>query len=385
MAEKQSGGCAVFLPVSVEVGESLLGVHAAGQQLGAERLQKLRNRRSGDPDFGPGNQFFRQKFQQNLFQSVPEDRLGNKGSESGVHQLLTGFQHDIGGESCYGGVEIRKLFQFFQCFQTVHSRHHIVHENQMIGLLLHHGDTFRTGHGSIDLHMGFGKKLEHDLLVGGIVIHNQNMRLRCGKRTEHFVFGVQRHRADLLENFGGKGTAGTEFTLHGHGAVEQFGQTFHNGQPQAGAFDFPQPGGIHPGKSIKQSGNGFLGDTDAGIGYGKGQIDLIFLFTFPAGYGSGNASLFGIFDSIAQKISGNLPQQRHVTVQSRRQVRGDFHMKGQSLLFAAGPADQLQHIGKLRGAIGGIMGFQFSGFDFGDIQHIVYKGQQHLSGVIDFF
>ena len=155
-----------------------------------------------------------------------------------------------------------------------------------------------------------------------------------------------------------------------------------NAQPQSGALNVAVLFLVHPLESVKNIGDVLLLYPQSGVLHGipdPHPVDRLALTPDS----EGDRALAGVFHRVVQQINQNLLDAHLVSAEHTGNGRIDLKFKLKALLLGLDPHHIDDFRKKRAGLVGDIDDFHFSGFDFGDIQNIVYQGQQQLAGTLN--
>ena len=232
--------------------------------------------------------------------------------------------------------------------------------------------------------------------IAGKIVYNQDVGVRGheadapGATAFGFVSRCQDRGqiahgfpvGNALDDGGGKGGTSAVFAGHCNVALHGPTQAEGYGQPQARAFNGAVALFINAAEVAKQFGHIFRFYADALVFNHEGQAYVIRGQGFAAG-GKTNASLFGIFYGIAQKIKQNLFDSPDVSSHESGEARRGFHQQLQRLGDHLNTDDAESVIEHVRSGIDRISAFQAPGFDFGKIEEVVDDGQKRGPGALD--
>ena len=279
-------------------------------------------------------------------------------------------------------------------FYAAHSRHIVIQEDDVVFLFQGHFQTLFAAGSGVHPDLRLPQQLLHDKQIGGIVIHQQDLRLRSLKALMVGLScaGVQKLPGipaaddpvihDLLIDLHMEGGAPAVDTADGHGPSQKLRQPLHDGKTQARALDIPVLLFVHSLECVKQMGDAFLFDPHPGVLHRVRHQGKA--FTDPAAVDlEGNLSLFRVFHSVIQKIDQNLLESHFIGKQHRRQGGVHAHPETEPLLLCL-DGDHVHDIVD-HGAhfIGLHDDIHFPRSDLGHIQNIVDHGQKDLGGRLD--
>ena len=92
------------------------------------------------------------------------NRLGQVVVEAELQILLPRAHYRVGRHHNDGGLEVQRMLHsahFAECLQTVHFRHHVVEQNQVVALLRRHLQTLYAAGRRLDVDFGFLQKPAH--------------------------------------------------------------------------------------------------------------------------------------------------------------------------------------------------------------------------------
>ena len=274
--------------------------------------------------------------------------------------------------------------------EAVHDGHLHVHQNQIIpggggglnGLLAVAGD------------IRFQAKLlqnpQGDLLVGDIVLHDEDPGIfKVIALVENFQISGRRGggldvdlpgrlgQAEGVPEFGALAgfAADADFTAHG------FHELFADGQAEAGAAVKPGGRGVHLTELVKQPGNLVLGDADAGVADGKMQLQTVRDGGVENTNMDTDSTLRGKLDGVADQIGEDLANPHGIAADQRGDFRGDAGSELDFFLLRLQAHDG-DHVFQLAAqAEIHFLQLHFPSLDFREIQDVIDELQQGFAAV----
>ena len=170
---------------------------------------------------------------------------------------------------------------------SIHVRHHVIHENDMVSVF---GGPLQRGFAAvrrIHLHFGITQQFHHYHQVHGIVIHHQNAGIRRDKTLTVGGTPVQlllhgkvydadgADIDDALLQFDGKDRAFVINAVHGNFAAHHFHQMFGDGETKPGALDIAVIRFVHPLEGVEEIVKAFLADAHTCIFHRDSQKNLV--------------------------------------------------------------------------------------------------------------
>ena len=346
---------------------------------------------------GHEGQILRQQAVKLLFEHVAGDRLG----QIAVKALLFVKRTVIAAGICGQRHDLRFLAETAnlaadraQAFNAVHLRHEVIHEDDMITLIQRLFQGFLTAGDRVGLHLGGAQQLGNDQQIGGVVIHDQHPCFgRLKLRGIFAVFAgnpVMRDldfadllcADDLLRDLNDEGRALGVDAVDRDPAAHQIDKLLDDRKTETGAFDVAVLLLVHAPERVEQERDVLLLDADAGIADGVDYVEDA-VFRFAGLHRERHGAAVGIFDGVVQHVNENLLDADLVAEQLCGNLRRDIHLKIQPLLLRTDPQhpdDIREHIARV---IGGRRELHLAGGEFGHIENIVDKVQQHLACGLD--
>ena len=142
------------------------------------------------------NQFLRQELLEARKQNLFANRLCNIIRETFIHVLIFGVDHSICGKHHDRCIRIRtlcKLSHLAERFDTIHHRHHVIQEYNIVVILFNEFQGFGPIDCRINLNLGIFEKARKNLQVHLHVVSQKNS---CIRRNKFFVSSI--HNIHLL-------------------------------------------------------------------------------------------------------------------------------------------------------------------------------------------
>ena len=217
-------------------------------------------------------------------------------------------------------------------FGTVHDRHTLIHQNQIIRNFPGGFDRFLSADSRVDPDLCLFQEAYRYREIHTCVIHNQDMGIRRAKtlmicrsfQNILFEFGLEiSNRANgynFLRNVNDKLRASPVNAFHMNIAIHHGKQLLRDGKPEPGSLDSACLFQIDSFKFGKEFVKVFFADPHAGIFDRNRQCEKIPRFPrFSISTDNQpNAALVGILDGIVQQVGDDLPDTDFITVQAVR-------------------------------------------------------------------
>ena len=139
---------------------------------------------------------------------------------------------------------------------------------------------------------------------------------------------------------------------------------------------------VHTLEGTEEVVQAFLADAHAGVLYGDAKENLVCGDTLPF-CGKGNGAGRRVFDCIGQHIGDHLLDPYFIPVKHGWNFRVNVNFEFQIFLVRADP-DQIDQIAEHgTDLVLGWHDIHFAGFQLGEIEDVVYRGEKHFAGILD--
>ena len=231
---------------------------------------------------------------------------------------------------------------------SVHTRHLVIHQNDMVEIFLRLIQGFLSGGNQLQFDPRIPEKLRHDHEVGRRVVHNKHLCIRSFKRlhinmllpsplsVQHINLTQRLIHNDFLRNLDYKSGSFRIHAVDRDLSTHKIDKLLDDGETEPSTLDIFVLIHIDAFKGRKQIGDTLRFDTHACIAYGIGdQRDsgVVPLTLNLQAYGT----LARVFNSIIQDINQDLLDTHVVSEQFRRKVRRYIYRKLEILLLCAYP------------------------------------------------
>ena len=209
--------------------------------------------------------------------------------------------------------------------QAIHHRHVQVHQHQVEGPRLEFVQGFAPMVGHLDAQAHLAQDRQRHLLVGGVVLHQQQFgtphrggahvradvgQSGCGQGVQGLARIGQLQRQGEPEG-AALARAGLDADLPAH----QLDQTLADGEPQARATKAPRGGLVGLAEGLKQSRDLLGAQADAGVAHRETQPPPVlvgrsgrFVGPLQRPHGQPHRAAVGELDRVADQVVQHLPQ-----------------------------------------------------------------------------
>ena len=220
---------------------------------------------------------------------------------------------------------------------TVHLRHEMIHQYDVVSFHKRHGKCFFTTGCGVDGDLCSFEKFGLDKKVHRTVVNDEYPCLGCGKRCLICFlrsFLIISGDLDVSDRIGSRDFLPERdrkcgplriYAVHGDPSAHHINKLLYYRKAQSGTFDAGIFTFVKPLECIEQIRYDLLFDTHSGIGYGEHQHDLVFIkgFLFDI---KCHRTFLRILDGIVQKIYEYLLDTYLITVQFGRNGRIDLNI-----------------------------------------------------------
>ena len=290
-------------------------------------------------------------------------------------------------------VRTRNLPNSFSQHQAVHFRHLHV-QNRQIVCLAARQQFERVGAASrfVWFHLPVFCLEGQDPAVCRVVVDDQEAAALEGVRVIGGVLRRRREAVDASRNAEAEDRAGSDGALDMNAAPHHLHQAFADGQSQARPAELAGGGGVALDEGVEQFGDGFSGDSDAGVGDSHAQLlpfrigrSLLRRRNRRTRHVDDDLAELRKLDRIPEQVDQDLPESSHVTDDFKRDGFIFFVDEFESF-FRGFRSQQIQRLlDALADAEGLLIELEFSGLHFGEIEYVVDDIQQGVAAGFDNF
>ena len=281
-----------------------------------------------------------------------------------------------------------------EALDAVHLRHHVVHKDAVVVVVLGQPQALGAVGGGVDLDLGLQQQLGHHHQVHVVIVHHQDVGVR---RLEALAVGLPVAGPGpggqgegpkgllvddvLVQRDDEGGPLGID-AVHADLAAHQLHQLVDDAQAKAGALDVAVLLLVHPAEGVEDVGDVLLLHPHAGVLHGVPDphpVDPLAL----AADGEGDRALAGILDRVVQQVDQDLLDAHLVPAEHTGNGGVHVELELQALLLGLDP-DHVDDLGEQGPRlVGDVDDLHLAGLDLGDVQNVVDQREEHLAGALD--
>ena len=284
-------------------------------------------------------------------------------------------------------------------FQAVHQRHLHVHQHAVEGGLAQQVERFLAVGRQAHRRAHVFQHLQRDLLVEGVVLHQQDAGVLERGNDGGGLGGGQQFGGGVLHPFDHLRHAGVgnaqprgeperaahaRLAAHAHLAAHQLRQLLADGQAEAGAAMFARGGGVGLLERLEQAVDFQLREADAAVAHFEAQQATAGVGHHLA-HAHVDAALFAELDGVVGVVDQHLPQAQRIAAQHARQRRVEFEDQFQLAADRPGRYQCREGLDHVVECEIDLLDIELAGLDLRDVEDVVDDAQQVFAGEADLF